>query len=107
MNRRRHGFRQEGRSFGGRRAAILRAAGQNRQLPDRGDAFDRQSCGQPAHKAGLAAGVAPGVLLADAGAMGARVGGANILRATVRMTFWGALAMAITAGVGKCFVAVV
>lgn len=45
--------------------------------------------------------------LAFLGAMGARVGGANILRATVRMTFWGALAMTITAGVGKCFVAVV
>ena len=30
-------------------------------------------------------------------------GGANILRATVRVTFWGALAMAITAGIGKLF----
>ena len=39
--------------------------------------------------------------LALLGAIGARTGGANILRATVRVTFWGALAMAITAGIGK------
>jgi len=37
------------------------------------------------------------------GAIGARTGGANIVRATVRVTFWGALAMAITAGIGKLF----
>jgi len=30
-------------------------------------------------------------------------GGANIIRATVRVTFWGALALAITAGIGKVF----
>ena len=41
--------------------------------------------------------------LALLGAIGARTGGANILRATVRVTFWGALAMAITAGIGKLF----
>ena len=41
--------------------------------------------------------------LALLGAIGARVGGANVLRATVRVTFWGALAMAITAGIGKLF----
>ena len=39
--------------------------------------------------------------LAVLGAIGARVGGANILRGTVRVIFWGALAMAFTAGVGK------
>src|SRR5580704_14650748 len=39
--------------------------------------------------------------LALLGAIGARAGGANILRATVRVTFWGALAMALTAGIGK------
>src|SRR6202166_869941 len=41
--------------------------------------------------------------LALLGAIGARVGGANILRAMVRVTFWGALAMALTAGIGKLF----
>ena len=41
--------------------------------------------------------------LALLGAIGARTGGSNILRATVRVTFWGALAMAITAGIGKLF----
>src|SRR6476620_137000 len=39
--------------------------------------------------------------LALLGAIGARAGGANILRATARVTFWGALAMALTAGIGK------
>jgi VIT1/CCC1 family predicted Fe2+/Mn2+ transporter len=41
--------------------------------------------------------------LALLGAIGARAGGANILRATVRVTFWGALALLFTAGIGKLF----
>jgi VIT1/CCC1 family predicted Fe2+/Mn2+ transporter len=41
--------------------------------------------------------------LALLGAIGARAGGANVLRATGRVTFWGALAMALTAGIGKLF----
>ena len=45
--------------------------------------------------------------LALLGAIGARTGGANVLRATVRVTFWGASAMALTAGIGKLFGAVV
>ena len=45
--------------------------------------------------------------LALLGAVGARAGGANILRATARVTFWGALAMALTAGIGKLVGAVV
>lgn len=45
--------------------------------------------------------------LALLGTIGARAGGANILRATVRVTFWGALAMALTAGIGKLFGTVV
>jgi len=45
--------------------------------------------------------------LALLGAVGARAGGANVLRATVRVTFWGALAMALTAGIGKLFGTVV
>ena len=39
--------------------------------------------------------------LAFLGAIGARVGGANVLRGTVRVIFWGALAMALTSGIGK------
>jgi vacuolar iron transporter family protein len=38
--------------------------------------------------------------LALLGAIGAGAGGAGILRATIRVTFWGALAMALTAGIG-------
>jgi VIT1/CCC1 family predicted Fe2+/Mn2+ transporter len=41
--------------------------------------------------------------LALLGAIGARAGGANVMRATARVTFWGALAMALTAGIGKLF----
>ena len=40
------------------------------------------------------------VFLALLGAVGARVGGANVVRATLRVTFWGAFAMALTAGIG-------
>ncbi len=38
--------------------------------------------------------------LAILGALGARAGHANIPIATLRVTFWGALAMAVTAGIG-------
>jgi vacuolar iron transporter family protein len=40
------------------------------------------------------------VFLALLGIMGAKVGGAAIIRPTIRVVFWGALAMAITAGIG-------
>jgi len=40
------------------------------------------------------------LFLALLGAIGARAGGANVLKATVRVTFWGAAAMALTAGIG-------
>ena len=40
------------------------------------------------------------IFLGVLGAVGARTGGANILRATIRVTFWGAIAMAVTAGIG-------
>jgi len=40
------------------------------------------------------------IFLAALGAIGAKAGGADVLRATVRVTFWGALAMALTAGIG-------
>ncbi|MGO4683800.1 VIT1/CCC1 transporter family protein [Hyphomicrobium sp. 2TAF46] len=44
--------------------------------------------------------VASLICLAGLGALGARVGGANVWRAIVRVTFWGALAMAVTAAIG-------
>jgi VIT1/CCC1 family predicted Fe2+/Mn2+ transporter len=47
------------------------------------------------------------VFLALLGAIGARAGGANVLRATARVSFWGALAMALTAGIGALFGTVV
>ena len=40
------------------------------------------------------------IFLALLGGMAARVGGANVFVGTLRVAFWGALAMAITAGVG-------
>lgn len=43
------------------------------------------------------------VSLAGLGALGAQAGGAPKLRATARVLFWGAAAMAITAGVGRLF----
>ncbi|MFG1345802.1 VIT family protein [Xanthobacter autotrophicus DSM 431] len=38
--------------------------------------------------------------LAVLGAVGAKVGGAAVLKPTVRVTFWGAFAMAVTAAIG-------
>jgi vacuolar iron transporter family protein len=43
------------------------------------------------------------VFLALLGGLAARAGGASTLVGAVRVTFWGALAMAITAGVGSLF----
>lgn len=63
----------------------------------------------------LAVAVAPAGLLIPAvalvsllcltvlGMLGARAGRAPVLRSVVRVTFWGALAMAVTAGVGHLF----
>ncbi|HEX2842082.1 VIT family protein [Hyphomicrobium sp.] len=47
------------------------------------------------------------VFLGLLGAIGAKAGGADVLRATLRVTFWGALAMALTAGIGALFGTVV
>lgn len=47
------------------------------------------------------------VFLALLGGFGAYAGGAPVTRAAVRVTFWGALAMALTAGVGALFGAAV
>ncbi|WP_416066617.1 VIT family protein [Rhizobium sp. ZK1] len=40
------------------------------------------------------------ISLALLGAIGARAGGASVLKASARVTFWGAFAMALTAGIG-------
>ena len=47
--------------------------------------------------------VATLVCLAGLGALGAKAGGAALGPATLRVLFWGAAAMAITAGVGRIF----
>lgn len=47
--------------------------------------------------------VATLVLLLILGAIGARAGGAPMVRGAIRVAFWGALALAITAGVGSLF----
>lgn len=47
--------------------------------------------------------VAALVALAILGGLGARAGGANVVRATLRVTFWGAFAMAITSLIGHAF----
>ena len=41
--------------------------------------------------------------LAVLGGVAARIGGAGVLRGVLRVTFWSALAMALTAGVGTLF----
>lgn len=43
------------------------------------------------------------LLLAATGAIGARAGGANMGRASARVMFWGALAMAVTSVIGHLF----
>jgi VIT1/CCC1 family predicted Fe2+/Mn2+ transporter len=43
------------------------------------------------------------VFLAILGAVGARAGGANVGKATLRVTFWGPLAIALTAAIGAVF----
>jgi VIT1/CCC1 family predicted Fe2+/Mn2+ transporter len=43
------------------------------------------------------------VFLALLGSLGAQAGGANLLVGAARVAFWGALAMAVTAGIGAIF----
>ena len=43
------------------------------------------------------------VFLALLGGLAAHVGGAGVSKGAVRVTFWGAMAMAVTAGVGTLF----
>jgi vacuolar iron transporter family protein len=51
----------------------------------------------------VAVSVASLIFLALLGAVGAKAGGADVIKATARVTFWGAFAMALTAGVGAIF----
>ncbi len=57
----------------------------------------------PDRLVGVAVPAASLVFLAILGALGARSGGASMWRASARVTFWGAFAMALTAGVGALF----
>ncbi len=41
--------------------------------------------------------------LAALGGMGAKTGGADVFKGTIRVTFWGAMAMVVTAGIGAIF----
>jgi vacuolar iron transporter family protein len=43
------------------------------------------------------------LFLALLGAVGAKAGGAGLLKPTIRVTFWGAFAMGLTAGIGAVF----
>jgi VIT1/CCC1 family predicted Fe2+/Mn2+ transporter len=43
------------------------------------------------------------IFLAVLGTVGASAGGANMVKAAIRVTFWGALAMAVTASIGAIF----
>ncbi len=43
------------------------------------------------------------VFLALLGMVGAKAGGANVIKPMNRVTFWGALAMALTTGIGALF----
>ena len=47
------------------------------------------------------------LVLACLGALAAQAGGAGVMAGAIRVTFWGALAMAVTAGVGALFGTVV
>ncbi|MDE3078578.1 MAG: VIT family protein [Paracoccaceae bacterium] len=57
----------------------------------------------PAAQAALAVALSTLVMLAILGGLGASAGGAHVLRGAIRVLFWGALAMAVTALVGALF----
>lgn len=61
----------------------------------------------PANRLVVAISISTLVLLALLGALAAKVGGANALKGSLRVTFWGALALAVTAGMGTLFGVVV
>jgi VIT1/CCC1 family predicted Fe2+/Mn2+ transporter len=49
----------------------------------------------------IAVSLASLIFLALLGAVGARAGSAPVVRPTLRVAFWGAAAMAVTAGIGR------
>jgi VIT1/CCC1 family predicted Fe2+/Mn2+ transporter len=57
----------------------------------------------PANRLALAVSAVSLVCLTGLGAVAAGAGGAPVMRGAVRVAFWGALAMAVTAGVGRLF----
>ncbi|MGO4558131.1 VIT1/CCC1 transporter family protein [Mesorhizobium sp. 2RAF21] len=57
----------------------------------------------PAERTGVMVAASTVVALAILGGLGASAGGADMVRGAVRVTFWGALAMGITAAVGTVF----
>jgi VIT1/CCC1 family predicted Fe2+/Mn2+ transporter len=61
----------------------------------------------PASLLGVAVAGGSLVFLAGLGALAARTGGAPVIASAWRVTFWGALAMALTAGIGGLFGAAV
>jgi VIT1/CCC1 family predicted Fe2+/Mn2+ transporter len=61
----------------------------------------------PAALMGVAVASSSLVFLAGLGTLAARTGGAPVIASAWRVTFWGALAMALTAGVGAVFGAAV
>ena len=65
--------------------------------------------GEKQHHSGETAGKSTHCLigLALLGGLGARAGGAGMIKAVLRVTFWGALAMGLTAGIGRVFGTVV
>jgi VIT1/CCC1 family predicted Fe2+/Mn2+ transporter len=61
----------------------------------------------PAALMGVAVAASSLVFLAGLGTLAARTGGTPVIASAWRVTFWGALAMALTAGVGAAFGAAV
>jgi vacuolar iron transporter family protein len=55
----------------------------------------------PVERLAMIVSVASLAFLSLLGAVGARAGGAPIMKAVLRVTFWGALAMALTAAIGR------
>ena len=57
----------------------------------------------PAAQITLTVAITTLVALAVLGGLGASAGGAGIVKGAIRVTFWGAMAMAATAAVGMIF----
>lgn len=57
----------------------------------------------PSHKMAVTVAVTSLFFLAGMGALAARAGGSSVMKGVFRVTFWGALAMGLTAAVGTFF----